>query len=429
MEDRSRVVVTGAGLVSPIGTGLDTVRDALRGGVSGIVHVPEWEERGLGSQVGGMPESTPESPLVSRKLAKSSSSNALMALRATWEAVTSAGMEPAELRGSETAVIIGAGTGSSVDNHRACVIVQGYLERRRAGEAVNGISTRKVHPYTVPRVMASTGSANVSVALGTRGESWSVSSACSTGAHAIGLGTTLIRSGLYERVIAGASDELDWTRAGAFDAMYALSRSFNDRPQEASRPFARDRDGFIIAGGSGVVVLESLEAARRRDAPILAEVAGYGATSDGRDMVAPDTSGAVAAMRKALADARVDPAEIDYINAHGTSTPQGDPSEAAAVAEVFGDARPWISSTKSTTGHAIGAAGSLEAIYTMLMLRDGFLAPSRNVTPDTVDEACSPLRLVLEAPNALGADLALSNSFGFGGTNACLVLRSARGLL
>ncbi|GAB4225118.1 MAG: beta-ketoacyl-ACP synthase I [Acidobacteriota bacterium] len=419
------MVITGMGAVSPLGTGLAPVLEALREGRSGISFVEEWRELGYGSQVAGLPEAEPESPLLTRKIEKSSSSNAKMCLRAAWEALETAGLALDDIRGSDCALIIGSGTGSGIDNWRACEVVQRQAARaRETGEPPRSVTTRRIHPFTVPRVMASTASANLSVALGLRGESWSVSSACATGAHAIGMAARLIRAGLYERVIAGASDEVDWTRGGAFDAMHALSRGFNDRPEEASRPFARDRDGFVISGGAGVLVLESLDAAMRRDAPILAEVLGFGATSDGHDVVAPLTDGAIQAMRRAIADAGLSPEEIEYVNAHGTSTPQGDPSEAAAMAAVFGEHQPWISSTKSTTGHGIGAAGALEAIYTLLMLRDGFLAPNRNVTPENVDEACAGLRLVLEAPNAIRVRTALSNSFGFGGTNACLVLRA-----
>jgi 3-oxoacyl-[acyl-carrier-protein] synthase-1 len=227
--------------------------------------------------------------------------------------------------------------------------------------------------------------------------------------------------GLYKRILAGGSEEVDWTRAAAFDVMGALSRGFNDHPLAASRPFDKHRDGFVISGGAGILLLEELDSARERHAPILAEILGYGANSDGYDLVAPLTEGAVDVMRRTLADAQVDPGEIDYVNAHGTSTPLGDPSEAAAMREVFGERQPFISSTKSMTGHAIGASGSLETIYTVLMMREGFLAPNLNV--DEVDPRCAHLNLVLEAPNQQQTRLAMSNSFGFGGTNACLVLR------
>ncbi len=409
--DRRRVVITGMGAVSSIGTGLAEVEDSLRAGRSGITFVQDWADRGLASRVAGLPEAEPECPLLTRAVEKTSTSNARMALRATWEAIVTAGLDPADLRGERVAVLIGSGTGSTTKNWEACTALEKYG------------STRRVNPYTVPHVMSSTASANVTVALGTRGESWSISSACSTGAHAIGIGTLMIRMGRYERVLAGASDEIDWTRAGAFDAMHALSRKWNDTPELASRPFTRDRDGFVISGGAGVVFLEELEAARRRGAPILAEVLGFGATSDGYHMVKPLTDGAVACMTEALADAGLEPADIDYVNAHGTSTPHGDPSEAEAMARVFGERQPLITSTKSQTGHAIGAAGSLEVIYTVLMMRGGFIAPSLNVNDENLDPSCAHLRIVRE--RAVEADLrtALSNSFGFGGTNATLVLR------
>ncbi len=426
MSDRRRVVITGMGAVSPLGTGLDVVREALREGRSGIQHVDEWRDLAFGSQVAGLPETEPASPLLTRKIAKSSASNAKMCLRATWEALETAGLSREDVARTDCAVIVGAGTGSGIDNYDACRVIQPETGDR--DETPEGsprpLSTKRVNPYTVPRVMASTGSANVSVALGIHGESWSVSSACATGAHAIGMATRLIRAGMYDRIIAGASDEVDWTRAGAFDAMRALSRGFNDRPEEASRPFAKDRDGFVISGGAGIVLLESLELAERRGAPIRAEVLGFGATSDGYDIVAPLTDGAIRAMRRAIDDAALTPEEIEYVNAHGTSTPQGDPSEAAAMREVFGPRQPHISSTKSITGHGIGAAGSLEAIYTVLMLEGGFLAPSRNVTPETLDPKCEGLNIVYEGPNDITVRTALSNSFGFGGTNACLVLRA-----
>lgn len=421
--ERRRVVITGMGAVSPLGTGLGPVDEALRAGRSGLTFQPEWKELGFASQVGGMPEAEPECPLLTRRLEKSAGSAAKMALRASWEALTGADLDPADLRGSDTAVIIGCGTGSTIQNHIAASAVEREHERARREGLTDYVSTRRVNPYTVPQTMTSTATALVSVALGTTGESWSVSSACSTGGHAIGLAAMLIRTGAYDAVLAGAAEELDWTRVGAFDAMRALSRGFNDRPEEASRPFAIDRDGFVLSGGAGVLLLEDGARAARRGAPILAEVVGYGAGSDGHDMVAPSTAGAVRVMSKALADAGLPREEIGYVNAHGTSTGQGDPSEAAAMREIFGDRQPWISSTKSTTGHGIGAAGSLEAIYTVLMLRGGYLAPSRNLRPDTIDDACAGLRPVLEAPNTFAVETAMSNSFGFGGTNACLVLR------
>jgi len=421
MGSERRVVVTGMGAVSSIGTGLAAIEESLRSGRSGVRSVPEWATIGYASRVAGVPEAEPDCPLISRRVEKTATSMSRMALWATHEALTTAGLDPEEVRGARVAVIIGSGIGSALRNYNALRLVEQEGEKARAAGVEQFVATRRVSPFTVPQVMTSTAAANVSVALGTRGESWCVSSACSTGSHAIALAALLIRVGRYERVLAGAADEVDWTRAGAFDAMRALSRNFNDTPERASRPFDADRDGFVISGGSGILLLEDLEAAQRRGAPILAELPGFAANSDGNDMVAPLTEGAIEVMREALADAGLRPEDVDYVNAHGTSTPQGDPSEAAAMRAVFGDRQPWISSTKSTTGHAVGAAGSLEAIYSIQMLRGGFLAPSINV--DRVDERCAHLRLVLERDNGIESRVALSNSFGFGGTNASLVLR------
>ncbi len=409
MGERRRAVITGMGAVSSIGTGLEEIEASLRAGRSGIRFIEEWKELGIYSQVAGIPESTPDSPITSRRMMKSSTSIALMALRASSDALASAGLRVEDVHGTNLAVLIGTGTGSTLETHVACRRLLKYK------------TTRRVSAYTVPRVMCSTASANVAVALGAKGESWSISSACSTGAHSLGLAATLIRSGAYERVLAGASEAVDWTRAGAFDTMHALSRGYNDSPERASRPFDKDRDGFVISGGAGVLVLEEREAAKRRGAPILAEIVGYAANSDGYDFVLPLWEGACDVMRASLADAGVNSKDVDYVNAHGTATPQGDPSEARAMREVFGGRQPWISSTKSTTGHAVGAAGSLEAIFTVLMMRGGFLAPNVNV--DHVDEECAHLNLVTDAGNAHEARIAMTNSFGFGGTNASLVLK------
>ncbi len=402
-----RVVITGIGAISSIGSGIDEIVGALREGRSGIVAMPEWA--GMSSQIAGLPERLPACDWVPRRLLKAAPSAGRMGLAASFEAIHRADLSLDEVRGTRLAVLIGSGSGSSLSNWEAC---DSY---RRRG------TTRRVSPYAVPHVMGSTVSANVSVALGTRGESWSVSSACSTGAHAIGLGCLMIRHGYYERALVGASEEIDWCRSAAFDAMHSLSTSFNDRPEKASRPFDRERDGFVLSGGAGVLLIEELEAALARGAPILAEIVGFGASSDGHDMVVPRFEGAVEAMRKALDDAAIAPEQVDYVNAHGTSTPYGDVSEARAMAEVFGSRQPFISSTKSMTGHAIGAAGSLEAIYCVLMIRDGFLAA--NINLEAVDPACAHLKIVTSPTFEHSLDLCASNSFGFGGTNACLLLR------
>ncbi len=412
MAKSRRVVITGMGAVSSIGTGLEEITKNLRAGRSGIVHLPEWSEMGIASQVAGVPEAQPESPLVDRRQSKNAGSAGKMALRASWEALETAGLDFRTLRGERIAVIIGSGSGSP----RANYLANRAIETHR--------STRRVNPFTVPHAMCSTGAANVCVALGLRGESWAVSSACSTGSHALGLARMMIQTGRYQQVLAGATEEVSWCESGAFDAMRALSRGFNDRPEQASRPFDKSRDGFVIAGGAGILLVEDLDFARARGATILAEFIGFGANSDGRDMVVPWPEGAVSVMREALDDASLPAEAVDYVNAHGTSTPQGDPSEARAMQILFGDRQPYISSTKSITGHALSAAGSLEAIYTVQMLREGFLSPSRNV--DELDESCAHLALVREGGKSYAPRIALSNSFGFGGTNATLVLRAWR---
>ncbi len=413
MAALKRVVITGMGAVSSIGTGLQAIEESLRVGRSGIVSVPAWKELGIASHIAGLPETEPPSPLVTRKIEKSASSCALMALRATDEALSTAALLPSDVRGTNIAVLIGSGTGSSLRNFTSAEA----LQRAR--------STRRVHPFTVPHVMGSTAAANVSVALGTLGESWSVSSACSTGSHAIGIGSLYVRSGRYERVLAGASEEIDWIHAGPFDAMHALSRGFVENPTLASRPFDRDRDGFVISGGAGVVLLEELELALNRGATIYAEIVGWGSNSDGYDMVAPMPEGAADAIRRALRDAELAPEQIAYVNAHGTSTPQGDLSEAAAMKTVFGTRQPLVSSTKSSTGHAIGAAGSLEVVYSVMMMRGDFVAPNLNV--HTLDQGAEHLNLATQPGRAHEIPFALSNSFGFGGTNSCLVLKRWEG--
>jgi 3-oxoacyl-[acyl-carrier-protein] synthase-1 len=359
---RRRVVISGMGGVASVGTGLPAIDRALRSASSGLRAMPEWAERGIASLVGGPPEPSPECPLATKRFVRTSTSVGRMALYAAWEALTVAGLDPGGVAGERIGAIIGSGTGSTLATYEAADLLASKK------------SIKRLNPFTVCRVMGSTTAAHVAVALGITGENWSISSACSTGAHAIGMAALMIRHGYYDRMLAGGADELDWTRAGAFDAMRALSRGYNDRPAAASRPFDASRDGFVISGGAGVVLLEDLDSARERGAPVLAEVAGYGANSDGHDLFAPTCEGSAAVMRLALADAEVEPAAIDYVNAHGTSTPQGDPSEAAAMREVFGDRQPRVSSTKSLTGHAVGAAGSLETIFTVLMMRGG---PSR----------------------------------------------------
>lgn len=401
--DSRRVVVTGYGLVSCLGNDAARVSQALREGHSGIRHQADYAELGLGSQVAGVPDLAGEPP-IPRRLRRYMGDAAQYAWHAASKAVAHAKLARATLASPRTGVVAGSGVGSPF------VHVQSIDILRKQG-------INKVPPYCVPQVMGSSVSATLSTAFGTQGVSFSISSACATSSHCLGQAAELIRSGKQDVVLAGGAEEVRWTSSALFDAMGALSTRFNETPPQASRPYDRDRDGFVIAGGAGVLVLESLAHARARGAQIFAELAGYGACSDGADMVLPSPKGAARAMRLALDEAG---AKIDYINTHATSTPAGDAEEVRAMMQLFGENLPPFSSTKGLTGHAIGAAGAQEAIYCLLMMQDGFIAGSANcVHPDPV---LVGLPLVRESLTAR-LETVMSNSFGFGGTNACLVFR------
>ena len=396
-----RVVVTGMGLTSCLGRELDTVSTSLREGRSGIRYIPEYEELGLRSRVAGDPGLDLDA-LVDRKLRRFMGDAAAHAYVAAMDAVAHAGLEPALLRSPRAGAIAGSGGGSA----------QWQIE---TGELLKNKGVRRIGPYMVPRTMCSTVSAALATAFGIQGVSYSISAACATSAHCIGAAADMIRHGMQDIVLAGGGEELHWGMTSQFDAMGALSTSVNDTPETASRPYDADRDGFVIAGGGGMFVLESLEHAQARGATILAELVGYGVTSDGVDMVAPSGEGAVRCMRMAL-DGLDRP--IDYLNTHGTSTPVGDITELQAVREVFGDAIPPLSSTKALSGHSLGAASVHEAIYCLLMMQGGFMAASNNIqTLDERAEGYPVLRETTPAP----LRTVMSNSFGFGGTNACLV--------
>jgi 3-oxoacyl-[acyl-carrier-protein] synthase-1 len=402
-----RVVVTGLGIVSSIGNDLDAVSDALREGRSGIRRIPEYAELGFESCVAGVPDVSAEPP-VDRKIRRFMGDVALYAYCAARNALADAGVGVGEpiLGSPRTGLIVGSGVGSLLE-HSAAVDT---LREKGAGRLL---------PYGVPRVMASTASACLATAFGIRGTSYSLTSACATSAHCIGHGAELIQLGKQDMIIAGGAEELAWTSTMHFNAMGALSTAHND--STASRPYDRRRDGFVIAGGAGILVLEELEHARARGARIYAELAGYGACSDGVDMVAPDAGGAARAMRLALAEAgRLPSGRVDYLNTHAASTPLGDVSELAAVREVFGSAMPAISSTKGITGHPIGAAGAHEAIYSLLMMQRGFLAGCAHI--EELDPACAGFPLLTRSEERR-VDAVMSNSFGFGGTNASLVFR------
>ena len=402
-----RIVVTGLGIVSPIGNDTQSVSAALRNGTSGLFSVPEYAEKGFRSHVAGVPKIDLDA-VIDRKFKRFMGDAAAYAYVAMRDAIADAGLDEAQVRNPRTGVIAGSGGASA-----RWQIETGDLQRTKG--------SRKVGAFMVPRTMCSTVSASLATAFGIQGVSYSISAACATSAHCIGAAADLIRHGAQDIVVAGGGEELHWGMSVQFDGMGALSSAYNDTPQRASRPYDEHRDGFVIAAGGGMLVLEDYEHAKARGAHIHAELVGYGVTSDGADMVAPNGEGAVRCMRMALAGfaANGEPVgTIDYLNTHGTSTPLGDITEVRAVREVFGDAMPPMSSTKALTGHSLGAASVHEAIYSLLMLRDGFMAASANI--DTLDPRVEGFPILRETREA-SLRTVMSNSFGFGGTNAALV--------
>jgi 3-oxoacyl-[acyl-carrier-protein] synthase-1 len=397
-----RVVVTGIGVVSSIGNNKQEVLESLREARSGIRFSEKYAELGFRSHVEGTIEINTEE-LIDRKLRRFMGDAAAFNYIAMKEALEDAGLSEEEISDPRIGIIVGSGGAS----HENTVLTADILREK-------GI--RRVGPYMVTKTMGSTVSANLATAYKIKGVNYSISSACSTSAHCIGNAMELIQLGKQDMVFAGGGEEVGWASSAMFDAMGALSSKYNDTPETASRAFDEERDGFVISGGGGLVVLEELEHAKARGAKIYCELVGYGATSDGYDMVAPSGEGAVRCMKLALDTVDGD---IDYINAHGTSTPAGDIPELKAVREVFGDKVPPISSTKSLTGHALGAAGVNEAIYSILMMEAGFLCVSANITK--LDPAAEGMPIILERMDNVKIDRVLSNSFGFGGTNASLV--------
>ena len=400
-----RVVVTGMGIVSCLGNKLDEVSRALREGRSGITSKSEYAELGLRSQVAGVPVIDLEAE-IDRKKKRFMGDAAAYAWVAMRDAIAQAGLSADQVSNPRVGVIAGSGGGSAE-------------WQVATADLLRGKGVRKVGPYMVPRTMCSTVSATLATAFGILGLSYSISAACATSAHCIGAGADLIRHGAQDIVFAGGGEEEHWTMSVMFDAMGALSGGFNATPAVASRPYDAARDGFVIAGGGGMLVLEEYEHAKARGATIHAELVGYGVTSDGADMVAPSGEGAVRCMRNAMATVN---APIDYLNTHGTSTPLGDIVELEAVRAAFGDAIPPLSSTKALTGHSLGAASVHEAIYSLLMMRDGFIAGSAHI--DELDPRAAGFPIVRESREAK-LDTVMSNSFGFGGTNASLVFARA----
>jgi 3-oxoacyl-[acyl-carrier-protein] synthase-1 len=400
-----RVVVTGMGIVSPIGNDVAQVTESLRAGRSGIVHCDEYAERGFRSHVHGAPQIDMDE-MIDRKLRRFMGDGAAYAYVAMKEAIADSGFDDSVITSDRTGLVMGSGGPST----SAQVL---------AADTAREKGAKRIGPYAVPKTMCSTVSANISTAFHMRGLSYSISSACSTSAHCIGNGAELIQWGKQDVVFAGGAEELHWTLTVLFDAMGALSSKFNDQPMRASRPFDVDRDGFVIAGGAGVVVLEELEHAKARGAKIYGEIVGYGATSDGVDMVAPSGEGARRCMQ--MATAGLGNTKVDYINAHGTSTPAGDMTEVKAIQEVFGAHSPKISSTKSLTGHSQGATGAHEAIYSLIMMNNNFIAASANV--DNLDPEAGDANIVSTRIDNAELNCVLSNSFGFGGTNATLAFK------
>ena len=398
-----RVVVTGLGIVSPIGANAAEVTKNLRDGRSGIVHCETYEEMGFRSHVHGMPDVDFDNH-IDRKLRRFMGDGAAYNYIAMTQAIADSGLDGTDVRDERTGLIMGSGGPST-------------SAQVEAAEIAREKSPKRVGPYAVPKAMCSTLSANMSTAFGMRGLSYSISSACSTSAHCIGNGSELIQMGKQDIVFAGGAEELHWTLTVLFDAMGALSSKYNDTPQKASRAYDADRDGFVIAGGSGVVVLEEMQHAKARGAEIYGELVGYGTTSDGVDMVAPSGEGAERCMR--MATTGLGTKNVDYINTHGTSTPVGDIIELNAIKEVFGDRRPRVSSTKSLTGHSQGATGAHEAIYSLLMLQNDFITASANI--ENLDPAASDAGVVVNRIDNAGLNVVMSNSFGFGGTNVSLI--------
>ncbi len=398
-----RVVITGLGIVSSIGNNKQEVLESLQQARSGIAFAPEYAELGFRSHLHG-PLRIDTDAHIDRKIRRFMGGAAAFNYIAMREAIADAQLEEAVISHPRTGLIMGSGGGSPEN-------------QVLAADLLRAKGVRKVGPYMVPRTMTSTTSACLSTAYKIKGVNYSIGSACSTSAHCIGNACELIQLGKQDVMFAGGGEEVHWSMTVLFDAMGALSANYNDRPQSASRAYDAHRDGFVISGGGGVVVLEALEHALARGAKIYAEIIGYGATSDGYDMVQPSGEGAVRCMQLALQDVAQ---PVDYINAHGTSTPVGDMKELEAIKAVFGSQIPLISSTKSMTGHALGAAGVNEAIYSILMMEHGFIAPSINI--ETLDPGAEGVPIVREGMRKKLRTV-LSNSFGFGGTNACLVLQ------
>jgi 3-oxoacyl-[acyl-carrier-protein] synthase-1 len=399
-----RVVVTGMGIVSSIGNNTQEVLASLRECKSGIVRADKYAELGFRCQVHGAPRLDPEE-VVDRRAMRFLGGGAAWNQVAMEQAIRDSGLEEAEISNERSGIVMGSGGPSC----RAII---------EAADTARSKGPKRVGPFAVPKAMSSTASATLATWFKIKGVNYSISSACATSNHCIGNAVELIQWGKQDLVFAGGCEELDWSLSVLFDAMGAMSSKFNATPEKASRAYDKDRDGFVIAGGAGVLVLEELEHAKARGAKVYAEVVGYGATSDGYDMVAPSGEGAVRCMNMALENVKV---PVDYINPHATSTPIGDIREIEAIREVFGAKCPPISATKSLTGHSLGATGVQEAIYSLLMMQSGFICESANI--ENLDPAFADIPIVRERKDNVALGCVLSNSFGFGGTNASIVFK------
>lgn len=406
-----RVVITGMGIISCIGNSVEDVLSSLKAGKSGISASPEYAELGFRSQVYGKPDIV-LADHIDKRLFRFMGDTAAYNHLAMEQAIADSGLEESDISNERTGIVMGSGGPST----RAQVA---------AADITREKGPKRVGPFAVPKCMSSTTSATIATNFKIKGVNYSISSACSTSAHCIGNATEQIQWGKQDVMFAGGAEELDWTLSVLFDAMGAMSSSYNDTPEKAARAYDANRDGFVIGGGGGVVVLEELEHAKARGAKIYAEVTGYGATSDGHDMVAPSGEGAVRCMQQALSTVKT---PVTYINSHGTSTPVGDITELNAVREVFGpldQAMPHISATKSMTGHSLGATGVQEAIYSLLMMQHNFVAPSINV--ETLDEGAQGMPIAVERVDNVEHETVMSNSFGFGGTNCTLAMSKYKG--
>ena len=404
-----RVVVTGIGIVSSIGNNQAEVRQSLFDGRSGIRLSEEYRDIGFRSHVHGPLNIDPDA-LIDRKIRRFMGDGAAYNYIAMQEAIADAGLEGNEVSNPRTGLVMGSGGPSTSNLLLAC-------------DTFRNKGIKKVGPYMVPRTMSNTNSACLATPFKIQGVNYSITSACATSAHCVGNGMELIQLGKQDIVFAGGGEEVHWTLTVLFDAMGALSSKYNDTPETASRPYDETRDGFVVSGGGGVLVLEELEHAKARGAKIYGELTGYGATSDGYDMVQPSGEGAVRCMRQAMET--INGVPIDYINAHGTSTPVGDIKELGALRDVFGDKVPPVASTKSLSGHALGAAGVHEAIYSLIMLEGDFISASANIT--RLDPGAEGIPVVLERIDNAGLNTVMSNSFGFGGTNATLIFQRYAG--